>query len=593
MQETIVKRWGINAIAILGLLLLWRTQTYLLFHTVIELASLFLATSLYIIGAQTYRYSKNQVLLCISIAFVYVGLFDLLHTLTYRGMVVAEWGTANMSAQFWVAGRMIQIMALSYILVIPRLKVSRYAMEVTLASTFLLLSFLVFTGFFPDCNVEGIGLTPFKKTVEYVIVLIAVLAIFLVNKVGGIHSERIKRNVRLSLLFFVASELSFTLYKDAYGVLNAAGHFFKVISYMYIWTMVLDEGFSKPYEHLFRDVYNKSVKDQLTGLYNRRYFEQEIGPLLEGDQGGFCLVMADVNGLKLINDAFGHEEGDSLLKTFTEVLKRHCSDVDILMRIGGDEFLILMPGRTLRETASIIERMKVDFSKNSTRGIPFSASFGFTEKWDVAESKEILFNRAESEMYRRKVAESPVMKRRIIDGVLKYIQEFDTAEQSHSIAVAGYSERIAQQLGLPKEKIRQIREAGLLHDIGKIRFINANAHTVDKSAAKGSQDFQHHPEVGYNLLVSLSDYAQLAPFILHHHENWDGTGYPLGLVGEEIPMEARIIAVAEAYDAMISGRSKQVLRTKSEAIDEIKRCSGTQFDPDISTIFVEILESKT
>lgn len=181
------------------------------------------------------------------------------------------------------------------------------------------------------------------------------------------------------------------------------------------------------------------------------------------------------------------------------------------------------------------------------------------------------------------------MKRKIIDGVLKHIQELDAEEQAHSIAVAGYSERIAQQLGLPKEKIHQIREAGLLHDIGKIRFINDDATVSDGLMYRKPKDFQHHPEAGYNLLISLSEYAQLAPSVLHHHENWDGTGYPLGLAGESIPLEARIIAVAEAYDAMISGRSKQASRTKDEALDEIRQNSGTQFDPGIVEAFIQVV----
>lgn len=587
-----VRRWSINGLVIIGLVLLWQTQTYLLFHTVVELISLFLATSLYIIGAQTYRLSKNRVLLFISIAFVYVGLFDLMHTLTYRGMAVAAWGTPNISTQFWIAGRMMQIMILSFVLVLPRLNFSRITLEAALAAIFLVLSTLIFTGIFPDCNIEGVGLTPFKKTVEYVIVVMAAAAIVFVGKLNVIHSERIRRNIRLSLVFLIASELGFTLYKDEYGILNAAGHFFKVISYQFIWTMVLDEGFAKPYAHLFRDVYDKSVKDQLTGLYNRRYFDQEIGPLIEGSPGGFSLVMTDVNGLKLINDAFGHEEGDRLLKTFTKVLKRHCSEGDILMRIGGDEFLILMPGRSLHDTVSIIESMKADFASHSTRGIAFSASFGCTEKWDSSESKEILFNRAESEMYRRKVAESPVMKRNTIEGVLKHIQELDRNEQAHSIAVAENSEQIAQHLDLPRERIQQIREAALLHDIGKIRFINGAVKTANNVETGMPRGFQHHPEVGYNLLVSLSDHAQLAPFILHHHENWDGTGYPLGLVGEEIPLEARIIAVAEAYDAIISGKGIGNPRTKDEAIEEIRRCSGTQFDPSVARVFIHIMQNQ-
>jgi diguanylate cyclase (GGDEF)-like protein len=589
VRITVGRRWFINTLVIFGLIVLWLTQAYLFFHVAIELTSLFFATSLYIIGAQTYRLSKNKVLLFISIAFVYVGLFDMLHTLTYNGMSLAPWSTPNLSTQFWIAGRMIQMLTLSFVLVLPRLDMTRTKMEIILASLFLVLNLLIFTGLFPDCYIPGIGLTPFKKTVEYVIVGMAMGAFVYAGKVEVVHSERIRRSIRLALVFFIASELSFTLYKDAYGVLNALGHFCKVFSYLFVWTMVLDEGFAKPFDHLFRNIYDRSVRDQLTGLYNRRYFDQEVGPRLESENRMFSLVMADVNGLKLINDAFGHEEGDRLLRLFTEALRRQCREKDMLMRIGGDEFLLLLQDTSRQEAESLIERIKLDFGNQSIKGIPCSASFGCTERWSAGDTKEILFNRAESEMYRRKIEESPVMKRKIIGGVLRHIREVDPAEQAHSDAVATYSGQIARQLGLPREKVRQIRDAALLHDIGKIRFINGSSFHGAEIEEWQLQELRRHPEVGYNLLVTMSDYAQLAPYVLHHHERWDGTGYPLSLSGEDIPLEARIIAIAEAYDAMIEGRSWKGARGTLAAIEEIRRCAGTQFDPVVVKAFINIL----
>jgi putative nucleotidyltransferase with HDIG domain len=192
-------------------------------------------------------------------------------------------------------------------------------------------------------------------------------------------------------------------------------------------------------------------------------------------------------------------------------------------------------------------------------------------------------------MYRRKIEESPVMKRKIIGGVLRHIREVDPAEQAHSDAVATYSGQIARQLGLPREKVLQIRDAALLHDIGKIRFINGSSFHGAEIEEWQLQELRRHPEVGYNLLVTMSDYAQLAPYVLHHHERWDGTGYPMGLSGEDIPLEARIIAIAEAYDAMIEGRSRNGTRGTRAAIEEIRRCTGTQFDPAVSKAFIEIL----
>jgi diguanylate cyclase (GGDEF)-like protein/putative nucleotidyltransferase with HDIG domain len=588
-RDKTLERWSLNGAVLLGLVVLWATQPFLLFHTVAEFTSIFLASSLYIIGTQSYCFTKNKALLFISIAFLYIGAFDAAHTLAYNGMELIPQQTANIATQLWVAGRLIQIFTLCFIMVVPRLNVSRIGLEILLFSIFAVIVVFIRTGLFPVCSIEGTGPTPFKKGVEYWSVIMASIAFILIDKAGIVNSEIIKKYIRWSLLFFIASELCFTLYKNADGVLDALGHLFKVVSYQFVWTVVLDEGFAKPYGHLFQTVYDRSVHDQLTGLYNRRFYETEIDRYFGNGTRQLALVMADVNGLKLINDAFGHAEGDRIITCMADVLVQKCKSSDIVIRIGGDEFLILMPETSSDEAFAVINEVKTALSRFSTGGISYSASFGFTQKRNSTESREELFNRAESEMYRRKLAESPGVKRRIIGKVLDVINCKSAEEAAHSARVAEYSEAIARKLGLSEETVRLVRTAATLHDIGKIKLSAELLHKTLPLDETEMKEFRHHPEVGYNILVSVNEYSQLALFVLHHHEQWDGTGYPLGLSGEDIPLGARILSVAESYDYMISERNYQGKMTMEMAIEELRRCSGTCFDPRITTVFIKYL----
>ncbi len=229
----------------------WLTQPFLLFHTVAEFISIFLALSLFIIGTQSYKYSKNDVLYFLSLAFFFISVFDGVHTLAYKGMNLIPWATTNMSTQLWIAGRLLQIGTLCMIPFFHRFTFKKGFQEALFIVVSGFIGTLIITGNFPVCYVEGVGLTAFKKAVEYAIVAVATIAFVIVGKLEIVHSKRVLLYVRCALISLVASELSFTVYKDVYGAMNAVGHLLKILSYLFVWIMVVRGGFANPMTILF------------------------------------------------------------------------------------------------------------------------------------------------------------------------------------------------------------------------------------------------------------------------------------------------------------------------------------------------------
>jgi diguanylate cyclase (GGDEF)-like protein/PAS domain S-box-containing protein len=330
-----------------------------------------------------------------------------------------------------------------------------------------------------------------------------------------------------------------------------------------------------------------SFHDQLTGLYNRRFFEEEFKRLDTERNLPITLVMADVNGLKLTNDAFGHALGDRLLKRAAELMKKECRADDIIARIGGDEFVILLPKTNSEHAAIIVKRINETISRETVDSILLSISFGWETKQEITEEITAIFKKAEDNMYRRKLSESYSMRNKTIKMIMKTLYEKNQREQQHSARVSQLCEAIGTALDLSVEDINELRIVGLMHDIGKITL---DDRILDKDGNLGDSEWfeiRRHSETGYHILSSVNEFAPLAEYVLAHHERWDGKGYPKGLKGVEIPMEARIIAVADAYDAMTSDRPYRRALSKDAAAAEIEQNSGTQFDPDIVRVFLE------
>jgi diguanylate cyclase (GGDEF)-like protein/putative nucleotidyltransferase with HDIG domain len=334
-----------------------------------------------------------------------------------------------------------------------------------------------------------------------------------------------------------------------------------------------------------------SYHDQLTGLYNRRFFEEEIKRLDVQRNFPLGIVMADVNGLKLINDSFGHKMGDQLLVKVAEILKTACRADEIISRVGGDEFVILIPKINNEQIESMVNRIQQISAEEKIGSIEISISFGWELKFTEDEEVQDVFKRAENYMYKRKLFEGPSMRGKTIGAILNTLNEKNKREEQHSHRVSELCKRLAQEIGFSEREVEEIKTAGLLHDIGKIAINEDLLNKTGKLSEEEYSEMRRHPEIGYRILRSVNDMIDMSDYVLYHHERWDGTGYPKGLMGEAIPIQARMISIADAFDAITSDRSYRPKKTDEEAIEELMRCSGSQFDPNLIEPFINMVLS--
>ncbi len=326
--------------------------------------------------------------------------------------------------------------------------------------------------------------------------------------------------------------------------------------------------------------------DHLTGLHNRRYFEAELRRLDAGDNLPLSILMFDVNGLKLINDSFGHDHGDDLLKKAAESLKSSCPSKAVVSRIGGDEFAVILPNTDSQEAASIAKRTKTLAAEEAVEHIELSIAYGYDTKICATEAIMDTMANAENHMYRHKLYERKSTRSRIVDMIMNTLFEKSPRELLHSTRVSNICEAIASRMYVDKGYVNKIRASGLVHDIGKIGIDKETLNRVGELSGEQREEIKRHSEAGWRILSATTDFLELAQFARDHHERWDGKGYPNGLHDEDIPIESRIIAVADAYDAMTSDRPYRDAMSKELAVAELRRCAGTQFDPAVVDIFV-------
>ena len=330
-----------------------------------------------------------------------------------------------------------------------------------------------------------------------------------------------------------------------------------------------------------------SFHDQLTGLYNRRFFEEEIKRLDAKENYPLSLVMIDANGLKLINDTFGHKAGDLVLKKIAEILKREFRSDDVIARVGGDEFVILLPNTDSAAVEKIIERVKKAASKEKVEGIEVSVAYGWDTKSDPYTHIDDVFKRADTKMYSQKNSERLQIRTQSIERIIQILFNKAPLEENHAKRVSQISVNIGQELGLSEVEINKLKMSGFFHDIGKIAINEEilNKKIVDKDDWK---EYRRHSEIGYSILSSANKYVGIAEEVLYHHEYYNGEGYPEGLKGEEIPLNSRIIAIANHYDALLKGRFYKEAIEATEAIEVIKKEAGKKFDPNIVEAFLKV-----
>ena len=336
-----------------------------------------------------------------------------------------------------------------------------------------------------------------------------------------------------------------------------------------------------------REVLYLSYHDQLTGLYNRRFYEEELNRINERWNLPLTLVIADLNGLKLTNDAFGHFAGDDLLRKFTSVLNQKLKVEDVAARIGGDEFVLLLPKMDSAGAEVLINQIKEAISNIKTENAILSVSFGWATKETLEDDFNALFIQAEDKMYHTKLTESTDMKNATIQLAMQKLYQKNSVEQIHSERVGKLCKEIGTAMGLSAGELLDLELLGRMHDIGKIGIQDEILNKLKKLNEAEWLEIKRHPEVGYQILRSADEYVQIAESVLSHHERVDGQGYPRNLRLDEIPLQARILAIAEAYDAMQYGDLYKGFEREKDAEEELIANSGTQFDGEIVEVFIK------
>jgi len=368
---------------------------------------------------------------------------------------------------------------------------------------------------------------------------------------------------------------------------------------------------------LYARVEQKSRIDELTGLFNRRHFEERLKEEVSrharyGDV--FSIFMLDLDNFKTYNDVYGHPAGDILLSQIGEIIRSSVRNADQAFRYGGDEFVVILP-QTVRDDAYVVaERVRDQVAgEMEKKSLTVTCSIGLASYPADGVISQDLVTGADTALYyakwtggNRTYLSSKVLSEPVDNGevhgkrnglsavysLVSVVEARDPYVYGHSRRVNTYAVALAEAIGLSPDEVSKVSTAALLHDIGKIGIPDK---VLNKKGGLNEEDWRAvkaHPRLGANIISNIPNLVPCVSIILHHHERWDGGGYPEGLKGEEIPIEARILAIADSFEAMSSARPYRPALSLEQVVKELRQVAGHQFDPQLVKVFIGIIEAE-
>ncbi len=366
-------------------------------------------------------------------------------------------------------------------------------------------------------------------------------------------------------------------------VTSAHERHFRQPERQFLETIATDVGMAVANAELLEKVLQLSVRDPLTGLFNRARFEETLKDSLT-EPVSVCVI--DLDGLKLVNDTLGHARGDEMIQAAAGIIVRSCGSGGIAARTGGDEFAVIMPGTDETEAERLCQAILGGVEEFNRAGAPLQLSVSVGHATARGMPLAAAVRAADAAMYRNKTGKTVDRRCSLFSLLNSVLAESGRLAGDQTERLSKLAKVFGEAAGLGPEQERDLELLAVAHDVVKVGVPDYVYLKPGPLTAEERSLMEKHCEIGHRIAKGAAELDSVARFILHHHERLDGLGYPDGLGSEEIPLVCRMLAIIDAYDAMISERPYRGAMTNEQALAELRRCGGTQFDPALVDIFL-------